>query len=252
MKLECYAVMPQPPALVPANPLRAWMDDSPDRFAYRCLPLNIANTWGWEVLSPARFAIHWNGGPGQSDVTFSSLDDYPFLDQLVVSHFTQGIVTFHLGYLFHTPERWNMLATGPLNRPKDGIYALSGIVETDWLPMPFTMNWVLTRPGTVTFEKDDPIALLVPIVQCQLNDIQPEIYDLSDNPELLRQYEVWRESRAEFLSKLQAGDAETLKESWQRFYFLGKNPAAAQPEITSHTAKVRLNPPVDKRKIGSN
>ena len=38
------------------------------RFAYRCLPLNIANAHGWEVLSPAGFSAIWHGGPAIEDV----------------------------------------------------------------------------------------------------------------------------------------------------------------------------------------
>ena len=30
---------------------------------------------------------------------------------------------------------------------------LAGVVETDWLPFPFTMNWLFTQPGRVRFEK---------------------------------------------------------------------------------------------------
>ncbi len=38
------------PAIRPAESKRQWMDDSPQSYAYRCLPLTIANTHGWEIL----------------------------------------------------------------------------------------------------------------------------------------------------------------------------------------------------------
>jgi len=31
--------------------------------------------------------------------------------------------------------------------------AADGVIETDWLPDPFTMNWQMTRPGTVRFRE---------------------------------------------------------------------------------------------------
>ena len=41
---------------------------------------------------------------------------------------------------------------------------LEGIVETDWLPATFTMNWRLTRPNyPVHFEAGDPICMVVPV-----------------------------------------------------------------------------------------
>ena len=44
-----------------------------------------------------------------------------------------------------------MWAMGPPNHVKDGIQPLVGLVETDWLPFPFTMNWHLhpARPGAL-------------------------------------------------------------------------------------------------------
>ena len=41
----------------------------------------------------------------------------------------------------------------------------------------------------------------------------------------------------------------TLKEAWQRFYFLGKMPDGSSPE--QHLHKLRLDAPIDKRKSRS-
>src|SRR3984893_2740951 len=46
----------------PAPLERSWMQATGERFAYRCLPLNIANTHGWEILCDAGFTAIWNGG----------------------------------------------------------------------------------------------------------------------------------------------------------------------------------------------
>src|SRR6187397_394325 len=47
---------------------RDWMDASPQRFAYRCLPLAIANQAGWWLPSPATFTAWWDGGPHRQSV----------------------------------------------------------------------------------------------------------------------------------------------------------------------------------------
>jgi hypothetical protein len=239
--------MADPPPLVPARPLRDWMDRFPDRHAYRCLPLSIANTHGWEILSPARFEVRWTGGPDAADVTYTAGDDYPHLDDLVHSNFTHGIVTFVVGYLFVTEPGWSLLATGPFNEPRDGIEPLTGIVETDWLPYPFTMNWQFTRPGSARFERGDPLCLIFPLRQDMLDDTELEIFDLGDAPELKDQYDVWRTRRQEFLGRLKAGDAQSLREAWQKFYFKGVLPGggAGSP---AHKQKVRPKAPVDRRK----
>ena len=43
MELTCYVYPGWKPRLRAASPRRAWMDASPESFAYRCLPLGIAN-----------------------------------------------------------------------------------------------------------------------------------------------------------------------------------------------------------------
>lgn len=246
MKLHCYALTPEPPVLVPANPSRAWMDAFPDRHAYRCLPLSIANAHGWEIQSPCSFEIRWNGGPEAKDITFHPLDDFPWLNHFVMSNFTHGIVTFHTGYMFRTEPGWNTLVSGPFNLPKDGIVPLTGVTETDWLPYPFTMNWHLTRPGAVRWEKGEPFCMVFPVPQGALEQITPEIYDIDDNPDLKAQYDAWRNKREEFMVKFRAGDQETLKQAWQRYYFLGKM-ASTGEAVATHTHKIRLDQPIDKR-----
>ena len=139
MELECFAVTSRPPEIVPGRPMRGWMDRFADRHPYRCLPLSMANTTGWEILCPVGFTAEWNGGKAIEDITLRADRPHPDFHELVKSHFSHGVLTFHAGYLFRTPPGWDMLAGGPPNMPKDGIQALSGLVETDWLPFPLSL-----------------------------------------------------------------------------------------------------------------
>jgi Family of unknown function (DUF6065) len=52
------------PEIRPATPDRFWMDFSTGGWANRCLPLRIANQYGWEVLNPVDFDVKWNGKSG--------------------------------------------------------------------------------------------------------------------------------------------------------------------------------------------
>jgi hypothetical protein len=92
------------------------------------------------------------------------------------SHFGYGIVTWNPRLLFHTPPGWNLVARGPANRPKRGITALEGIVETDWADATFTMNWQMTEPGfPVVFEAGEPYCLLMPVRRGSLERFAPAI-----------------------------------------------------------------------------
>jgi Family of unknown function (DUF6065) len=246
MKLRCYALKPNPPTIRAAPTTRAWMDRIPEHHAYRCLPLNIANSHGWEILSPCAFSVTWRGGIHARDVTVTALDGFPDIAQVALTHFAFGIVTFHLWYLFRTEPGWDLFASGSLNTVKDGIAPLSGVIETDWLPYPFTMNWQMTRPGTVRFDKDEPLCMIFPVPHGVLQTVEPEIFSLDDEPELKAQTMAWKERRDDFMNKLNAKDAATLKEGWQRYYFIGKMPDGSTP--AQHLHKLRLAAPVDKRK----
>ena len=179
-------------------------------------------------------SITWNGGIHARDTTLTALDGYAQLPQSAVSHFAYGIVTFHLWYLFRTQHGWNLFATGSFNSVKDGIAPLAGVIETDWLPYPFTMNWQMTRPGTVRFDRDEPLCMVFPVPHGMLEAVEPEILDLGDDPELKAQTMAWKERRDESMQKFNARDAATLKEAWQRFYLVGKMPDGSLPARHLH------------------
>lgn len=226
MKLTCYQVDPVPAELVPGRPDREWMDKFADRHPYRCLPLVVANTTGWELLSPVSFTASWNGGPRTTDIRLDPDEGTTReqLDRVAVSHFSGGILTFHTGWLFRTEPGWDIWVGGPPNHIKDGIQALAGVVETFWLPFPFTMNYRFTRPGMVSFKKGEPFAFIVPMPHAAIDEIQPIVKRLEDDPELKRQYEAWGESRSNFLNRLADKDQDAVKNGWQRDYFRGRTP----------------------------
>lgn len=241
-QLICYALWPDSPRLVPAPPTRRWMDQFPDRHAYRCLPLTIANTHGWEILSPCSFEIRWNGGPASTDITFYCFDDFTWLGEFVSANFANGIVTFSPGYIFRTSPGWGLFVSGPLNSPRDGLSALSGVVETDWLPYPFTMNWQLTRPGSYRWDKDEPFCAIFPMPREAIESITPQIHDIAENPELAAQCKTWREQREALLARR----GTPQQEAWQRYYFLGQLPGSDHP-IAHHKTRIRVQPPQDRR-----
>ena len=185
MKLQCFTTFAAESGhefeVRPAPADRSWIDATPKRFATRCLPLLIANAHGWEILLKDECEIIWTGGSSVDDIavkTGSGTSNY------VYSHFGQGIVTFRIHGLFRTEPRFNLWVGGPVNRFKDGIQALTGVVETDWSPFTFTMNWKVTRPGQpIQFERDEPICHVFPIPRGIVDDVTPEMTSLDSDPE---------------------------------------------------------------------
>lgn len=243
MKLECYKIYDVAPEIVPGRSNRDWMDAFPDRQPYRCLPLSMANSTGWEILCPIDLKITWNGGPGKSDIRFETKSDPRAIASFADSHFQRGIVTFHTGHLFKTEPGWGLWTMGAPNYFKDGIAPLSGLVETDWLPFPFTMNWQMTRPGSVVFKQGEPFCFIMPMQHKLLEDIEPERKLLASNPELENDFNNWATSRQTFNDKLIAGDPESRKAGWQRHYMRGETTTGDAAQV--HQTKRRLKPPRD-------
>ena len=144
--------------LRPSPARRHWMTLSPH--AYKCLPLVIANQWGWQVLCPTDVRVNWDGSPGKEGLRIEVDPQYAVA---VKSQFGSGIVTFSPPWLFRTPPGWDLYAKGPSNRWKSNCVPLEGVIETWWLNYTFTLNWKVVEPGVVTFARGESLGQLVPV-----------------------------------------------------------------------------------------
>jgi len=239
MDLICYLHPGWAPLIRPAPATRAWMDDTPEAFAYRCLPLNIANAHGWEVLSPCGFDAIWNGEGGVDAVTIR-LEPGAKPERAPVSLFGQGVITFHIEGIFRTPEGWNLWVGGSPNRAKDAISPLAGIVETDWSPFTFTMNWRFTRPGQwVHFDPMEPICFLFPIQRAAIEDFAPRFEPLDADPATKQRFQAWSRARDEFHQRMAANPSATPSDRWQKHYYRGVD-VSGQSLVKDHRSKLHL------------
>jgi hypothetical protein len=178
----------------PAPRLRAWMDATAG-WAYRCLPLIVANESGWILRNPVGFTAVWSGEPSPDALSIAFDEEVP-APHPVQSHFGHGVLTWGVPYLFRTPPGYNLLARGPANWPRDAVSALEGLVETDWSIATFTMNWKLTRAQTeVRFERGDPFCMIVPQRRGELERFVPEVRELSSEPAVAEEAEHWSRRR---------------------------------------------------------
>lgn len=238
MRLVAYEVQEHTGMRVePASQHRDWMEAA-DRFAYRCLPMVVANQHGWVVTNARTFGATWTGAPGLDGII---LDGEP---TQVSSHFGMGILTWNLPWLFRTTRGWNLLTRGVPNMPKDGALSLEGLVETDWAVATFTHNWKLTRPGLrVQFDADEPIAFLQPVRRGMLEKFTPTVQRIASAPQLLqRHYQAWYQSRARFNGDPARGNR------WQKDYFQGRGPGGGGPlKGEPHQTRIHLEPFKDAR-----
>ena len=129
-------------------------------YAYQCLPLVVANQWGWQMLCPTDVRVTWDGSPDPGGLR---VEVDPQYTAAIKSQFGSGIVTFSPPWLFRTPPGWDLYVKGPSNRWKPNCVPLEGVIETWWLNYTFTLNWKLVEPGTVEFAEGESLGQLVPV-----------------------------------------------------------------------------------------
>src|SRR5204863_7759659 len=92
-KLIAYQIYKSDSAPVrPAPRERKWMDNAYQKFPYRCLPLVVANQYGWEILSTYHVRASWDGTSKAKGLCVENLyGDGPLHCH---SHFGEGVLTF--------------------------------------------------------------------------------------------------------------------------------------------------------------
>lgn len=230
-------------ALEPASAKRDWMDATTGRFAYRCLPLVMANQAGWVIRIPHSFSATWGGKDELSSLSIDYGKAPPSFHGHVRSHFGYGILTFVLPWIFRTPPGVGLLVRGPSNRWVCNAHALEGMVETDWLSSPFTMNWRLTaRQKPVWFRAGDPICMLTPVRMDLLEELTPVKRDLAEEPALAQEIAAFNAKRAQtaqaMIEKCKHGERDAA--SFELDYIRGQTANGTRSE--EHRTNLKLRP----------
>jgi hypothetical protein len=240
-QLTAYAVGPTEGwSITPASPRREWMDKLHGGFAYRCLPLVMANQLGWVVRGPIGAEAVWSGGADASHLAVTPLESTPEPQRAMIgSHFGGGIVTVSLPWLFRTPPGVALWVGGVPNRPTPGAFPLEGVIETAWSPYTFTMNFKLTDAGrSVFFDPGEPLCVIRPVSFGSLESVRVRHAPIEEAPDLKRDFERWRGLRLAFNA-----DPDRTPKDWQKNYNRGRSPDGQDAAGGEHRTKLSLHKP---------
>lgn len=235
----------------PCKITRDWMDATPARYAYRCIPLSAANSMGWEILNPVDATITWTGIEQGDQLRI----DVPRKDPFGPGpHFGSGTVTWYIPFLFRTPPDYGLLVSGPANHDKQGVTPLDAFIRSDWIPFPFTMNWRVTDANKpVTFKAGEPICRIMPFPLALLNDMQLELHNLTEDPAFMQRVQDWDKNRQVNYQKQRQAEAQwaqegrkpDLKELWNSQYAKGQGSDIAE---APHQNTFKCQDVIDARK----
>jgi hypothetical protein len=203
-------------SIVPLNVKRKWMDKSYKKYAYKCLPLNIANQYGFAVISPADFTVDWWGGQERGNVDVHVKSENDEIKNSFHTYFGEGTFTLHVDFVIKTPEGFSTYIRGVPNESRKGIKPLDAIVETDWLPFTFTYNFLITEPGSYEFKKGEPLFVFFPIERNTVENFAIKTKSINDSDEFLTAFRHYQDARNEQL--------HSEKMFFQNFYRDGKPP----------------------------
>ena len=207
---------------------REWMEESK---AYRCLPLSIANQHGWAFYLKDDIQVSWDGTNN-----FDGVRIHKNYGNIAKSIFGKGIITFSIDCIIRTPPNYNIYITGAPNFVKPGAHPLSGVYEADWAPYTFTMNWQLTDGyRVINFNKNDPICFFFPVLRNTVEDMIIIKKRIDTNPELLKQYNQFSNSRSKFIED----KIKTPTSDWQKHYFKGQYPDGSKCPF-NHQTKLNI------------
>jgi hypothetical protein len=125
---------------------------------YHCLPLIIGNTYGFIIKAENDFSIIC-----KNDIVKINYEKDKNFVQTYSNHFKSGIFTVQNFFHFRVTSGVNLMTIAPPNFYKDGIYHLTGVVESDNLRRDFTFNFKVTENKEIYFKKGEPIAAFIPI-----------------------------------------------------------------------------------------
>jgi hypothetical protein len=143
------------------QPNRDWFSMTAFTF---CLPLTIANQYGFVVKSNWDVEIFWDGNINNQILVKSEGWQNHESIQPMLGDFFNGILTFENKFIVRTPPGINLMTIQPPNSFIRGLHVMQGVVESDNLRRNFTFNIKVTEPNTtIKIKKGDWIAAFIPI-----------------------------------------------------------------------------------------
>ena len=167
----------------PMSIKRDWMDNTPEKHAYRCFPVTQANMIGWNLSWSKDIKFIWNG------INDTSQDNVKILseDNLLYTGRGQSSVSFTTGLTFKTDNNISLFVINPVNYFNLDFEVMSSLISTSWFDNDFPLAIKAKTPNKeILIKAGDPIATIIPISLTELDNTSIKIYDYED-PEQIRQ-----------------------------------------------------------------
>ena len=212
------------------------MDDSDRRFAYRCLPLNIANAHGWELLCTTAFSAIWDGRNSmrfrtcQSGTTRNRTREQPLrkrnpdLPRPLSLQNRAGAFRPLRHRAGEPAQGWHCSLVG---NHRDGLVTLYLHHELAVHPRP---------PQRAVRGRRAVLPTHSPSNADSLKESPLVFRKLSETPDLEHEHKLWSASRDSFNAELTEPGSQAAQDEWQKTYFRGRSPKMENRRQTDMSA----------------
>lgn len=171
------------PAIVQSRVQRDWMDATYNKHAYQCLPMTVANVYGWEIQMEDDLVVQWDGNEVPPQILSGEISSSGRI-QAVSS--IVGIISIQMSWAIRTEEGYSTWFSGSPNYVLDGAVPLTATIPTWWWPDEAQMNWKITKIGEpVTFKAGSPFCFFNIYDESVLSGVEVSTSNLWDDPELM-------------------------------------------------------------------
>jgi hypothetical protein len=172
--LTAYKTNPNSFIIEPLSVKRQWMEDTPDKHAYHCFPVTMANTIGWTLSSPVDISFTWNGIIDTTPDTVNILSgkEYAYTGR------GQGTISFMTGLIFKSEKNISLLTINCPNYFYEDFEVMSSVISTSFYPNELPLAIKSKIPNKeIIIKAGEPIATIIPISLTSLKDESIEIKD---------------------------------------------------------------------------
>ena len=161
----------------PAPVKRSWMDNTSDHHAYKCFPVSLANTVGWNLSCSEDINFIWNGANNESSDSITVLDKKDYIH----TNRGNGSLSFVTGLVFKTEENVSLLTINPINYFNDEFETMSSLISTSFYDNPLPLAIKAKTPNKeILIKAGTPLATIIPISLTNLNNSSIEMYKYED------------------------------------------------------------------------
>lgn len=221
--ISAYRTSPTAFIVEPLSVVRDWMDQTPDKHAYHCFPVTLANTVGWTISAKSDIKFIWDGLNDTTGDHIKILEG----EDLAYTGRGQSTVSFNTNIIFRTEKDLSFLTVNVPNYFHQDFEVMSSVISTSFYPHPLPLAIkVKTANKEITIKAGTPIATIIPLSLSELKDSVINVDDYVSNPAEEAKHKAYGDAASELTSKGQWTD-------WYRNAINEKGESVGEHEVKS-------------------